>query len=235
MPPPTPAEPPLRTTAQAMPEQIPQGRAGRLWILGRLAMARRGAELLDRKRQLLQRELSSLALARQQTRLRWEEACTNAERWGLRSGVLGGQLDLSLVAGTVTGRAVVELEWRNSMGVRYPGSFECSFPTLDPAELAASNAAMPPAVRAYQAALEAAVAHAVAERAYLSVEQELASTRRRVRAIERHRIPALEEGLHLLELRLDELDREERVVTRWAQQRRTAHRAEPTRTGGGDL
>jgi vacuolar-type H+-ATPase subunit D/Vma8 len=52
------------------------------------------------------------------------------------------------------------------------------------------------------------------------VNVELRATERRQRAIERHRLPALEEALARLELRLDELERDERVVARWAQQRR---------------
>ncbi|MGA8296609.1 MAG: V-type ATP synthase subunit D, partial [Acidimicrobiales bacterium] len=48
---------------------------------------------------------------------------------------------------------------------------------------------------------------------------ELRSTNRRLRTIEHHRIPALEDALRVLNLRLEELEREERVVSRWAMKR----------------
>jgi len=53
-----------------MPERVPPGRAGRLWLLGRVASARRSVELLDRKRKLLQREDARLTELCEQTRMR---------------------------------------------------------------------------------------------------------------------------------------------------------------------
>ena len=203
-----------------MAEPAPPGRAGRLWLQGRIAAARRGLELLDRKHQLLQRELEKLELAEREPRDRWEAACEEAERWGLRAALLGGQADLSFAASTFAGSTGVEVTWRNNMGVRYPDTVECSFSEPSPAELAAGNAALRPALRAYRSALETAATHAAADEAYRCVVEELQATKRRVRAIERHRLPGLEENLRRLQLHLDELDREERVVTRWARDRR---------------
>lgn len=56
----------------------------------------------------------------------------------------------------------------------------------------------------------------VATRAVAIVETELAATRARQRAIENRWVPRLEEELRMLEVRLDELDREENVRLRWA-------------------
>ncbi|HUY40397.1 MAG TPA: V-type ATP synthase subunit D [Candidatus Dormibacteraeota bacterium] len=205
-----------------MPDRIPPGRAGRLWLVDRLAAARRGVELLDRKRQLLRREESRLALLRDETARRWAATCGEAERWDMRSGELGGAADLAVAARTVTARAQVEVTWRNTMGVRHPDEPRTTLPTLAPAELAAGNAALRPAAAAYRRALEAAVTHAVTDAAHGRVAAELRATQRRLRGIERHRVPTLEEALRRLQLRLDELEREERVVTRWAQRRQPA-------------
>ena len=103
-----------------MPEPFRPGRAGRLWLLGRLASARRSVELLDRKRKLLRREHERLTDAVRQTRQRWETACADAERWGLRATVLGGASDVALAAAAVAGRASVDVTWRNTMGVAHP-------------------------------------------------------------------------------------------------------------------
>jgi V/A-type H+-transporting ATPase subunit D len=203
-----------------MPDRVPPGRAGRLWLRGRIAAARRSVELLDRKRKLLQLEHARLIQATDATRQRWETACVDGDRWGLRARVLGGASDVALAAAVVAGRASVALEWRNTMGVRHPEVARTEPAVLPSAEAAAANAAVAPAAAAYRRALEAAVDHAAANMSLRVVEAELRATERRQRAIERHRLPALAEALWRLELHLDELEREERVVTRWAQRRR---------------
>lgn len=203
-----------------MAEPVPPGRAGRLWLLRRLASARRSLELLDRKRQLLQRELLLLADRCDETERQWARACAEAERWGLRAVALGGAADMALAAAAVAGRTRVEVPWHSTMGVRHPGDPRCAPAVLSPGDAAAANAAVGPAAAAYRQAIAAAAAHAAAATSLRVLDAELQATRRRHRAIERHRLPALEEALRRLELRLDELEREERVVTRWAQQRR---------------
>ncbi len=210
---------PKQTSWSAVAEQVPPGRAGRLWLLDRLASARRSTELLDRKRNLLRRELRRLATARDGAQQRWVTSCAEAERWGLRATVLGGVSSLALSSAIVAGRANVEVPWRNTMGVRHPDEPRCSLVPLSPAEAAAGNAAMAPASAAYRRALEAAVAYAAADTAWRLLNEDLRVTNRRLRAIERHRIPALDDALHRLELQLDEIEREEQVVTRWAQRR----------------
>jgi V/A-type H+/Na+-transporting ATPase subunit D len=210
-----------------VPDQVPPGRAGRLWLRGRLRAAQRSMELLDRKRQLLRREQSRLAQLREESNQRWVTSCSQAEMWGLRAALLGGSVHVALSGAAVAGRASVELAWRNTMGVRHPDDPRCVLPELEPADCAAGNAAVAPAAASYRQALEAGVAYAVADRSFAVLDEELRATERRHRAIERRRIPQLEASLRRLELRLDELEREERVVTRWAQRRLQEKLGEP--------
>ncbi len=212
---------------KAVPEQVPPGRAGRLWLRGRLASARRSMELLDRKRQLLRRERNRLAELREETHRRWVISCSEAETWGLRASILGGVADVALSSAAVAGRARVDVTWRNTMGVRHPDDPRCSLPALAPADAAAANAAVTPAAASYRRAVEAGVAYAVADTSFKVLDLELRDTERRHRAIERRRVPLLEDGLRRLELHLDELEREERVVTRWAQRRRQGELDKP--------
>lgn len=214
---------------------VPPGRAGRLWLHGRLAAARRSVELLDRKRQLLRHEQRRVADLREETRRGWAISCMEAETWGLRAALLGGSSDVARSAITVTGRASVEVAWRNTMGVRHPDDPRCILPTLGPVESAAANGAVVPAAASYRRALEAAVAYAVADTSLALLDLELRATERRLRAIERRRLPLLEEALWRLELRLDELEREERVVTRWAQMRRQGKLGGPAAGAEGDF
>ncbi|HSO55578.1 MAG TPA: V-type ATPase, D subunit, partial [Actinomycetes bacterium] len=46
---------------------VPPGRAGRLWLRGRLATAERGLDLLDRKLRILRREQERLRLLERRT------------------------------------------------------------------------------------------------------------------------------------------------------------------------
>ena len=202
-----------------MPERLPAGRAGRLWLLDRIGAAQRGRVLLDRKRQLLRRQYDRLALLAQERRRALIAAYAEAQTWGLRAAMLGGSAETALAASAVMGQATVSVSWRNTMGARHPDEARCVLPDLAPAESAAANAALGPAAAAYRRALALAVEVAVAETARQNIGTELQATQRRVRGIERHRIPALQDALRVLDLQLEELEREERVVTRWARRK----------------
>lgn len=202
-----------------------------MWLRGRVAFARRSLELLDRKQLLLRQELQRLTARLDAARRQWIESCTEADQWGLRAAALG-VADVAFASVSVAGRSGVDVPWHNTMGVWHPGDPECDAAVLSPAESAAANAAVAPAARAYREALQAAAAYAAVERSWSVLSQELRETERRRRAIERRRLPALEESLRRLELRLDELEREERVVTRWAMRgRRGAGVTERTAKG----
>lgn len=202
-----------------MAEHVPPGRAGRLWLVDRIGTAARGVDLLRQKRQVLLREQRRLSLVVEQTGAAWASAAAHAARWGSRAGALGGSTAVRLAAADVAGRGTVSISWRSTMGTRHPDEARCEVPPLPPATAASSNAAIAPAAAAHGQAIRAAAGHAVASAALREVERELAATQRRLRAIEHHRLPALQAQLHDLVLRLDELEREERLITRWAKRR----------------
>ena len=202
-----------------MAEHVPPGRAGRLWLMERISTAARGVELLRQKRQVLRREQRRLSLMAEQTSAAWTSAAADAERWSGRACALGGSTAVRLAAGDVAGQGTVSISWRSTMGTRHPDEARCELPVLTPAAAASSNAAIAPAATAHGRALRAAAEHAVASAALREMETELASTQRRLRAIEHHRLPVLQTQLHDLVLRLDELEREERLIARWAMRR----------------
>jgi V/A-type H+/Na+-transporting ATPase subunit D len=202
-----------------MAERVPPGRAGRLWLQGRLAAARRSQELLERKRRLLRREQERLSERCRDSAAAWAASCPEAEQWAGRAALLGGTAELELVSSGWAGRARVEVTWRDVMGVRVPDEVLVQPAEPTPIEAAAANSAVGPAAAYHRRALVAAVDHAAAQRALAAVEGELQATQQRLRAIEHRRLPVLEEALRQLELRLDEVEREERVVSRWAQHR----------------
>lgn len=206
-----------------MAERVPPGRSGRLWLVAHLASAQRGRDLLDHKHQLLRREHERLSVVVATWRKAWDEALALAQRWSLRAGILGGTAVTALFARAVAGEARVTISYANIMGVSHPDDARCDFPVLARTAGVAANTAFEPAAQAHRDAVTAAVQAAVAETALRRIADELLATRRRLRGIERHRIPALELASRTLQLRLDEIEREEQIVTRMARKRRQSN------------
>ena len=177
---------------------VPPGRAGRLWLTRRLQVARRGADLLDRKLRILQAELARFREAEARTAAEWDRCCADAERWLLRASMLGGQRAVRLAADGQA--AVVTIPYTVTMGVRHPATPACAVPapvTWDGPALARTR-------QAHAAALQAAVRHAAAAEALRVIEAEVRATRYRLRAIEDRWIPRLEQALAEVTFALEE-------------------------------
>ena len=177
---------------------VPPGRAGRLWLARRLAVARRGAGLLDRKLRILLMEASRLTDTAARTAAEWDRCCADAERWLLRASMLGGERAIRLAAGGPA--ADVTISYAVTMGVRHPDGTTCRIPasaTWDGPALAAAR-------EAHGRALAAAVRHAAAAAALRAVEAETLATRYRLRAVRDRWIPRLEQALAEVTLALEE-------------------------------
>ena len=194
------------------------GRAGRMRVERRLRTARHGAELLDRKRQIMADELERLQLHAGGLRDEWETCARDASVWLQRATALDGQVGIRSAAPAEA--ALVEVAWGSAMGVRYPVDASCTAP---PASRHGGSAALSYATTAHRAAASAAVRLAAVQRAVVLVSVELEATHARQRAVENRWIPRLEEQLRTIRRRLDSQELEEALRLRWA--------AEPTRTG----
>ena len=180
---------------------VPPGRAGRLRIERRLQVARRGADLLDRKLRLLQRMLPDLRADAQRAARDWAECAADADRWLLRAALLGGQRAIRLAGGSTP--AELDVRYATAMGVRRPAAITCTFPVPDDWADATVDAAR----RAHEAALEAAARSAAASASLRIMEAETATTRLRLRAIRDRWIPLLERAQAELALAIDEQER----------------------------
>ncbi|MDO8106975.1 V-type ATP synthase subunit D [Isoptericola sp. b441] len=187
------------------------GRAGRVRVQRRLAVARRGAELLDRKRHLLAEELERLELAADRAGGEWRLAAAEARRWAGRATALDGPSTIRLAA--PASPAVATVTWGATMGVAFPVDASTRCP---PERVVGGSSALVLAAEAHRAALDAGVAHAAALAAVGRVRAELAATRTRQRAVERHWIPRLEGELATIERALADLELEEALRLRWA-------------------
>jgi V/A-type H+-transporting ATPase subunit D len=193
----------------------PPGRAGRPWLVHRLAVARRGAELLDEKFRALVRERARLEPEAARARAEWDRCAREAERWLTRAAIMSGERDVALAAAAVAVPTDVTVRWRTILGV------SCPFEALQagpPRSAPIGGAALLSAADAHRRAVQAALRVAVAEGALRRIDAELRATRLRRNAIQRTWIPAHEEALRTLELALEELEREDgarlRRVTR---------------------
>ena len=177
---------------------MPPGRAGRLWLTRRLQVARRGADLLDRKLRILQVELARFRDSEARTAAEWDRCCADAERWLLRASMLGGERAVRLAADGQP--ATVTIPYNVTMGVRHPASPAC----VIPASVTWDGPTLTRTRQAHAAALEAAARHAAAAEARRVIEAEVLATRYRLRAIEDRWIPRLEQALAEVTFALEE-------------------------------
>jgi V/A-type H+-transporting ATPase subunit D len=203
----------------AEPHRVPPGRAGRLWLRRRLHTGRLAADLLDRKLRILRAEQERYARIAEQTGAVWRDSWREADRWGLRGALTGGRRELRLAAAGQP--AQVSVEWADVMGIRYPVGATCRLPEPPADARAPGTAALVPARTAYQAAVRAAAAHAAADAASRTITAEIATTRRRLRAITDRWLPALEAALDRRTAQMEEDERAEIARLRWATGDRT--------------
>lgn len=192
----------------------PPGRAGRLWLQHRVEVATSGAELLDKKRRALQQELRRLQVLVRETEDAWTAAAEEAQAWVTRAAVIAGEEQLRSLAATQA-PATVAVQWKSSMGVAYAAATRVDLGRV-PAPAIGGSAATDAALPAARLAVEAAVRNAAAQSALKRIGGELAITMRRHRALERRWLPALTAEATRLDERLDELEREEAIRSAWA-------------------
>lgn len=193
--------------------RVPPGRAGRLWLRRRLAVARRGVELLDQELRILRTEQERLDLLVQETGAAWRDRCREAERWLLRGAIVGGEREVRMATGP--GVAAMEVAFGGVMGVRYPADATVELPEPAPSARPPGDTGLLIAVDAYREALLAAVRHAVADTARRIVAAEVVEVGRRKRAISRRWVPRLEAALRELGQRLEDQERDELVRLHW--------------------
>ena len=189
---------------------VPPGRACRLWLTRRLAVARRGADLLDRKLQVLQHELDRRRNSASRAAEEWERRQADADSWLLRAALLGGERAIRLAAADTF--AEVTISYAATMGVRYPAEATCTTPP--PA--GRDGPALAAAREAHCVALAAAVQHAAAAEALRVVEGETVATRYRLRAVRDRWIPRLEQALAEVTFTIEELERADAARLRLA-------------------
>ena len=199
---------------------VPPGRAGRLWLVQRLVVARRAADLLDRKLRVLAAELDRARATAERSGREWDGACREAQRSLARAVLLGGERAVRLAGGGAD--AQVTISYTVTMGARHPAAARYTIGEPEGWD----GAAVATARQAHRAALAAAVRHAAAAAALAAIETETRTTRYRLRAVRDRWIPALSQALTQVEFALEEMERDDAARLRIV-------RREPTSRGAG--
>ncbi len=210
---------------------LPPGRAGQMWLQHRLAVAGRGAELLDQKLRILHEEGQRLALLTRRTGAAWDAAHREAETWLLRAVLLTGERGVRLASRPPS--TEVELAWTHNMGTSYPVEARVTIAEVPSSAPPAASAALVSARAAYERAAEAAAQHAAAQAAERILAAEEAAVRHRLRALTAHWIPRLGSELAQMRLALEEQERADALRRRWAQAA-TGAQATADRAGRGE-
>lgn len=211
--------------------RVPPGRAGRPWLARRIEVAERGADVLEQKRQALLREQQRLADELAEAAAEWELRARLAATWLRRAAVLAGDRPLTHARLHACGRARIEVDRRNALGVVYPAGARVELPEAPDLAGLGGTAALLATASAHREALRAAARFAAARAANEQVAAELGRTTRRLRAIERIWLPAHERALAELALSLDEGEREEAARRRWIGRRLRSRPAPTSPTG----
>lgn len=195
----------------------PASRATRLRLERRLSTAARAIGVLEEKAHALMLEHRRLRQHAEETRVRWEAACRDADRWFLRAGVLGGPPQVELAVAHLTGHHVdVQVTWRSIMGATYPAQARVADSPAETVGSLARSSALAEAADHYRRAVAAGLDHAAAARALDVVATELSVTRHRLRALENRWVPRLRDRLRTVELALTAQEQEDMVRARWA-------------------
>ena len=197
---------------------LPPGRAGRLWLRRRLALAERGGELLEQKLRILRAEEDRFTLRCERTAEEWAAAVRDLDVWTVRAALLSGERGLRL-ARCGDRPAVADVSWRLTMGVRYPSAVAVRLPPTEPADPVPDNSALLHARTAAERVVQAGAEHAVATTALAAIRAEIATTARQVRALQDRWVPRLEAARNALDVALDDQEHEDGVRLRWASAR----------------
>ncbi len=196
--------------------RVPPGRAGRQWLHHRVEVAQHAADLLDHKQRELEGELRRLRTLVTSIRSEWEAVLAEAASWLDRIDATGGPRSIRLAIGLQRQDAKASVRWRSVMGVVYPTEVHSTLPESPALAGLEGAVALTFAREAYRTATEVGVRMAAAEAAQNRIAVELGRNVRRLRALELQAVPAYEQALAALELRLEEDEREDLLRARWA-------------------
>ena len=196
-----------------MAERIEGAKPTRMELLSikkRKMLARKGDEILTKKRDALVSEFFEIIRERSAARKEAFDALERARKSVIKAEMTMGSSELMSVASAVPERYDITVRTENVMGVRLPrfsaGENDSGEP---PYGLAGTNAYLDAAREEFSDALAKLIKLAEIESSIERMAGEIESTKRRVNALEYVFIPRLEATEKYISMQLDERERED--------------------------
>ncbi len=193
-------------------EDVKPTRKDLMEIKDRIELSEQGHETLEKKRDGLIMEFMEILEEAQDVREDLEEDYDHAQKRINMARALEGDVAVRGAASARAETPSIELQSKNIMGVVVP-QIESTKVRKDVGErgysLLDTSARIDEAAEAYEELLETVILAAEIETAMKKMLEEIEKTKRRVNALEFKLIPELEEARDFIELRLEEMEREE--------------------------
>ncbi|MFP4632431.1 MAG: V-type ATP synthase subunit D, partial [Halobacteriales archaeon] len=193
-------------------EDVKPTRKDLMEIKERIELSKQGHETLEKKRDGLIMEFMEILEEAQDVRGRVEEDYDQAQKRIDMARALDGDVAVRGAASALAETPSIEMQSKNIMGVVVP-QIESTKVRKDVGErgysLLDTSARIDEAAEAYEQLLESVIVAAEIETAMKKMLDEIEKTKRRVNALEFKLIPELEEARDFIELRLEEMEREE--------------------------
>ncbi|MDZ7688949.1 MAG: V-type ATP synthase subunit D [Halobacteriales archaeon] len=195
-----------------MEDEVKPTRKDLMEIKDRIGLSEQGHETLEKKRDGLIMEFMEILEESQDVREHLEDDYDAAQKKINKARALDGDVAVRGAASALAETPQITLESKNIMGVVVP-QIEGSKVRKDVGErgysLLDTSARIDEAAETYEQLIETIIIAAEIETAMKKMLDEIEKTKRRVNALEFKLIPELKDAQEFIELRLEEMEREE--------------------------
>jgi V-type H+-transporting ATPase subunit D len=178
---------------------------------GKAKAAKKGFELLKKKADALKARFRDIAKRIQATKSQMSQSCTASFFSLTQAEYAAGEIKSKVLEGDMKASVRVEGRTDNVAGVKLPVFSQLDVPQekVEQLGLAGGGRAIQNCREKYAALLDLLIKLASLQTAFLTVDEALKVTNRRVNALENVTIPRIEDTLSYINKELDELERED--------------------------
>jgi V-type H+-transporting ATPase subunit D len=201
---------------------------------GKHKAAKQGFELLKKKADALKARFRDIAKKIAATKSQMSEACASSFFSLTQAEYAAGEIKKKVLEGKMTAEVRVEGRTDNIAGVKIPvfNRLEVEADAENPKEslgLAGGGRAVANCREKYSSLLQLMIKLASLQTAFLTIDEALKVTNRRVNALENVTIPRIEDTLAYINKELDELEREDFTRLKKVQEKKAVRMEEEAR------
>lgn len=198
---------------------------------GKLKAAKQGYELLKKKADALKARFRDIAKKIAATKAHMSTACSSAFFSLTQAEYAAGEIKSKVLEGGMAATVRVEGKQDNIAGVKIPVFKQLDLPSAESAHvgLAAGGRAIANCRDKYRNLLDLMIKLASLQTAFLTIDEALKVTNRRVNALENVTVPTIEGTLAYIDKELDELEREDFTRLKKVQEKKKVRMEEEER------